>query len=224
MKKLALTLIVLITLNAQAQRNVEKEVAYQGQPVTVEFAFASDIEMKTWNRSSIKIEALVDTEDKKYTEQYELQVNSSDSKIEISSNMKDLLEGYHVEFGERNELKQEIYYTLYVPKGVKLELSSVTGSMTSEFLQGDFKLDLVIGNVQIERFKGNLELNSVTGKISLPVKNSSYKVKTVMGNIYNNDSGATKEKGFVGQEVFKELHNSQSQLTLNSVTGDIYLN
>ena len=224
MKKLVLILFVFIGLNAQAQRNVEKEVAYNGQPVTVEFAFATDIEMKTWNRSAIRIEASVNTEDKKYTEQYELQVNSSDSKIEISSNMKELLEGYHVQFGQRNDLKQEIYYTLYVPKGVELELSSVTGSLTSEFLQGNFKLDLVVGNVNIEKFKGKLELNSVAGTIHLPVKNSSYKVKTVMGNIYNKDSGATKEKGFVGQEVFKELQNSQSQLSLSTVTGNIYLN
>jgi DUF4097 and DUF4098 domain-containing protein YvlB len=224
MKKLALTLIVLIGLNAQAQRNVEKEVAYKGQPVTVEFAFASDIEMKTWNRSAIRIEASVDTEEKKYTEQYELQVNSSNSNIEISSNMKELLEGYNVQFGNRNELKQEIFYTLYVPKGVELELSSVTGSVASKSLKGDFKIDLVVGDVDIKKFEGTLDLNSVTGKLNLPVKNSSYSAKTVMGDIHGNDPAAEKKKGFIGQEMIKELQNSKNKVTLTTVTGNIYLN
>lgn len=224
MKKLAIILFVFIGLTAQAQRKVEKEVAYKGQPVTVELAFASDIEMKTWNKSSIRIEASVDTEDQKYTDQYELQVNSSDSKIEISSNMKKLLKAYHDEFGQRNDLRQTINYTLFVPKGVDLELSSVTGSVASEFLHGDFKIDLVVGNIDIEKFEGNLELNSVTGKLKLPVKDSSYTAKTVMGDIHGNDPEAEKKKGFVGQEMNKELQTSTNKLTLSTVTGDIYLN
>ena len=224
MKKLALILFVFLGLNAQAQRNVEKEVTYKGQPVTVEFAFASDIQLKTWNRSSVKIQASVNTEDRKYTEQYELQINSSDSKIEISSNMKELLKAYHDQYGQRNDLKQDIYYTLFIPKGVELELSSITGNVTSESLEGDFKIDLVVGNVDIKKFRGELELNSVTGKLNLPVKDSSYSAKTVMGNIHGNDPEAEKKKGFVGQEMIKELNNSGNKLTLSTVTGDIYLN
>ena len=224
MRTLSLLLLVFISLNLQAQKKVEKEVAYKGQPVTVELAFASDIEMRTWNKPSIRIEASVDTEDEKYTEQYELQINSSDSGIEISSNMKELIKAHHDQFGQHNDLKQKIYYTLLVPKGVELELSSVTGNLTSESLQGDFKIDLVVGNIDVKEFKGHLELTSVTGKINLPVKDSSYTAKTVMGNIHGNDPEAEKKKGFVGQEVIKDLQDSKNQLTLSTVTGDIYLN
>jgi hypothetical protein len=224
MKTFSLLLFVLLIVNVQPDKKVEKEVAYKGQQVVADLDFASDIEVKTWKNPAIKIVASVKIEDEKYKDMYELKVNSNNSKIEICSNSAELIDAYHDEFGQRNDLKQEINYTLFVPEGVKMELSSITGSLNSEFLQGDFKLDLVVGDVNIEKFKGNLELDAVTGKIKLPVKNSSYKVKTVMGNIYNNDSGATKKKGFVGQEMFKDLQNSQSQLTLSTVTGDVYLN
>ncbi len=224
MKRMSLILFVLIGLNVQAQKNIEKEVAYKGQPVSVELSFASDIEMNTWNKSFIKIEAIVDTEEKKYAEQYDLQVNSSDSGIKITSNMKDIIKDYHDEFGQRNDLKQEVRYTLFVPEGVALDLSSVTGNVTSESLHGDFKIDLVVGSIDIKKFKGSLNLNSVTGKLNLPVKDSSYSAKTVMGDIHGNDPDAEIKKGFVGQEMIKDLRNSENNLTLSTVTGDIYLN
>lgn len=223
MKTLSLLLLVLIIVNVQPEKKVEKEVAYKGQQVVADLDFASDIKVKTWKKLAVKIVASVKMEDEKYKDMYELKMNSNDSKIEICSNTGDLLEAYHDEFGRRNDLKQEINYTLFVPEGVEMELSSVTGSLTSKFLQGNIKIALVVGDVNIEKFKGQLDVESVTGKIKLPVKDSSYKAQTVMGNIHGNDPEAEKKKGFVGQEMIKELQNSQNQLTLSTITGDIYL-
>ncbi|WP_156879176.1 DUF4097 family beta strand repeat-containing protein [Salinimicrobium xinjiangense] len=224
MKTLSLLLFVLLIVNVQPEKKLEKEVAYKGQQVIADLDFASDIELKTWKKSAIKIVASVKMEDEKYKELYELKLNSSDSNIEICSNSVELIEAYHDEFGKRNDLKQEINYTLFVPEGVEMELSSITGSLTSEFLQGNIRIDLVVGDVNIEKFKGNLELKSVTGKIDLPVKDSSYKAKTVMGNIHGYDPAAARKKGLVGQEVTKDLQDSENQLSLSTVTGDIYLN
>ena len=226
MKKLALILFVFVGLTAQAQRNVEKEVAYKDQPVQVDLAFASEIEMKTWNRQLIKIEASVQTEEEKYTEMYELEIKASDSKIIIGSNTKEIFEAHRkASSGWYNDLEHEFNYTLFVPEGVKLELASITGSVTSQFLQGNIRMDLVTGNINIEKFKGELDLKSVTGKIDLPVKDSSYSAKTVMGSIHGNqDPKAERKSKFVGEEVNRDLQGSQNRLTLNTVTGDIYLN
>lgn len=225
MKNLSILLVLLISLNVQAQKKVEKEVSYGGQQVVVDLDFASDIEMKTWKKSAIKIVASVKTEEEKYTEMYELEVNSNDSRIEIGSNSKELFEAHKDENGGwNNDLDHEFNYTLFVPEGVELELSSITGNVTSESLQGDIKIELVVGNVDIRKFSGSLELSSVTGKINLPVKDSSYTAKTVMGNIHGNDPAAEKKKGFIGQEVIKDLSNARNQLTLSTVTGDIFLN
>ncbi len=224
MKTLSLLLFVLLIVNVQPEKKLEKEVAYRGQQVVADLDFASNIGVKTWKRSAIKIVASVKVEDEKYRNMYELKVNSSDSSIEICSNSAELIEAYHDEFGQRNDLKQKINYILFVPEEVEMELSSVTGSLTSEFLQGNIRIDLVVGDVHIEKFEGNLELRSVTGKIDLPVHDSSYKAKTVMGNIHGNDPAAERKKGFVGQEVIKDLQDSKNRLTLNTVTGDIFLN
>lgn len=225
MKKLALILFVILGFTAQAQRNLEKEVAFKDQSVEVDLAFASEIEMKTWNRQLIRIEASVQTEDEKYTEMYELEINASDSKIIIGSNTKEIFETHRkATSGWHNDLEHEFNYTLFVPEGVKLELSSVTGSVSSQFLQGDIRIDLVTGDINIEKFKGELDLKSVTGKIDLPVNGSSYSAKTVMGTIHGNeDPKAERKSKFVGEEVNRDLQDSQNRLTLNTVTGDIYL-
>lgn len=224
MKNLSFILFVFIGLNMQAQKQLEKEVAYQGQEVKIDLDFASDIEMKTWKKSAIKVVASVQTEDEKYTEMYELEVNSSDSHIEIGSNSKEIFETHreeHPDFG--NDLNHEFDYTLYVPEGVELNLRSITGSVASEFLQGDFKIDLVIGDIKIEEFKGNLDLKTVTGKLNLPVKDSSYSAKTVLGQI-NGDPTAERKNGIVGKEAMMDLRDTENRLTLATVTGDIYLN
>ncbi len=226
MKKISLILFVVIGLNVQAQRSLEKELAYRDQKVEVDLTFASNIEVKTWNKSTIKVEASVETEDKKYTEMYDLEVRSNSSKIEIGSNAKELFRAHRKEHDkDHSDLEHQFNYTLFVPEDVKMDLSSVTGSVISQFLQGDIKIDLVTGNINIEKFQGHLDLKSVTGKINLPVKESSYSAKTVMGTIHGNpDPEAERRSKFIGEEVIKDLNGSKNRLTLNTVTGDIYLN
>lgn len=226
MKKFSLLLLTVISLNVQAQKTLEKEIAYGQQIIAADLTFASAIEVKTWNKPAIKIEASIETEDKKYTEMYELEVKSNGATIEISSNAKDLFEAYREEHSSRySDLKHEFNYTLFVPEDVKLEVTSVTGSVFSEFLQGDIHIDLVTGNADIENFKGHLDLKSVTGKINLPVKDSSYSAKTVMGTIHgNSDPEAEKKIKFIGEEINRYLKDSRNRLILNTVTGDIYLN
>lgn len=226
MKKLGLLLLTVISLNVQAQKTLEKEIPYGQQRIEADLTFASAIEVKTWKKSAVKIEASVETEDDKHTEMYELEVTSNNSTIEISSNAKDIFEAHREEHSRRySDLQHEFNYTLFVPENMKLQLTSVTGSVFSEFLHGDIRIELVTGNADIESFKGHLDLKSVTGKINLPVKDSSYSAKTVTGTIHSNsDPGAEKETNFIGEEITKYVKGSPNRLTLNTVAGDIYLN
>ena len=226
MKNLIIALVMLAGINLQAQKLVEKEVNYRGESVKADLDLASDIELRTWNKSSILVKASVETEKPEDTEDFELLVKKNGSNIEIASNSKELFNAAEGDglVVNRDHNNFEINYIIYVPEGVELDLSSITGNLSSEYLEGKISVQLVTGDIEIKKFKGDLELKTVTGKIDLPAKDTSFKAKTVMGEIYANaDPNLVKESGFVGQEIRLDLKESKNRLLLNTVTGDIDL-
>ena len=230
MKNLFSFLFLIMSFSIYAQREITKEVKYENQSVKVEFPFASDIQIKTWDKSTIRIEAKIETEEEKYTEMFALQINSDDSSINIESNSKDMFEAYHEEKkGSAKEfhgmLDHEFNYVLYVPKNVQLRIYSITAEIFSEFLQGDIEVEVVSGDIVIKEHKGNLQLNSVAGTINVACKNASLNARTLTGEIHTNEKLKIERKdNFIGHEITIQPGNSENSLILTTVSGDIYLN
>ncbi|WP_165499072.1 DUF4097 family beta strand repeat-containing protein [Gramella sp. KN1008] len=229
MKNLFSFLILLISFSLTAQKEITKEVKYENQSVKVEFPFASDIQIKTWDKSSIKVEASISTEDEKYIEMFDLHISSDESLIQIESNSKDIFKIFQDEIGDSSGRyhigsDHEFNYVLYIPKNVDLKVSSITANVFSKFLQGDIDIKVVSGDIEVEKHQGNLKLKTVAGKIEAVYDNASVMAKTVVGEIYTSKTLNLdiKEK-FVGQEVSMEIENAKNSLSLTTVNGDIYL-
>lgn len=228
MKNLIIAFIAITTFTLQAQKKVQKNIDYNGQHVIVEFPFASTIEIKTWNKATIQVDAEAETEKQKYTDLFDVTIENGSSKIEISSNTKEIFKIHEKEEGvfsklHINDLDHKFTYTLYVPKDIELELSSITGNVSSNFIQGKIQMDLVTGDINIKEFKGDLKLKTVTGEINMPVKDTSLEAKTLMGSIYGaEDPKFIKKDSFIGHEI-KMNSESSNYLTLDTVNGDIHL-
>ena len=118
----------------------------------------------------------------------------------------------------------DLNYVIFVPENIQLEVSSIIGNVTSEYLKGDIEINLVTGNINIEEYEGNFDLSTVTGKISLPAKDTSFNATTVMGKIKAaDDLKAEKKDQFLGEEIALNLKGSKNRLKLKTVTGDIVL-
>ena len=189
------------------------------------FDLANSIEIRTWNKDLIQVEASAETEDRRDSEKFDIQIEKDRSGIRITSNSREIFE---LDKDDRlivngNE-DFEFNYTVYVPEGVELEVSSILGKVTSKFLKGDITVEVVTGDIEIKEFEGELRLKSVTGKISLPVKEVSFSAETVMGEIYaHSDPRLQKKNSFIGQEIRLDLEKNPNRLNLKTVTGDIYL-
>lgn len=225
MKNLLLAFLVFGCVTVQAQRKVQKQIDYNNELVEIEFPLASHIELRTWDKASIVVEASAETEDPEDAEAFNVEIDKSGSNIRIASNTKKMF-GVDDKAGRamHNEGDFDFNYVVYVPEGVQLNVSSVLGNLTSEFLKGDISIGLVTGDIDIEEFEGDLQLKSITGKIRLPVKKASFKAKTLMGQIYaNEDSAVKKNDEFIGQEMSLNSPKSRDQLSLETITGNIYL-
>lgn len=225
MKKFILAFVLFSGLVAQAQKKVQKEIRFQDQPVEVDLALATSIEFKTWNKSLIQVDASVEMDAPKDAEKYELEVKEESGVIKIASNSEKIFKDKECGGLVINKTKEvDLNYVIFVPENIQLEVSSIIGNVTSEYLKGDIEINLVTGNINIEEYEGNFDLSTVTGKISLPAKDTSFNATTVMGKIKAADNLiAEKKDQFLGEEIALNLKGSKNRLKLKTVTGDIVL-
>ena len=71
MKKWIITAVVgLATLSLSAQKVIEKNFKYSGQFIDLNVKFASEIEVKTWDKSTVYLKADITTKNGKFIFRY----------------------------------------------------------------------------------------------------------------------------------------------------------
>ncbi|MEL6918787.1 MAG: hypothetical protein AAFO99_13780 [Bacteroidota bacterium] len=235
MKNLSILVWVsLISFNVNAQKIIEKTLGHKDQIINVELKFASDIKVKTWDRSTVYFKADIWTEDSKYQDFYTLDIDETDTKISIVSNAKPLFKELQEEWNRNHPNKKKRYYNtgnqyefnyvLYVPKNSNFTVSSINGSLTSEVIEGDFTADLINGDIDIKKYAGTLDLKTINGEIDLKISNTSLVAETIHGNIYADEKLSFKATNrHVGQKVEGSFNNADHTLRLNTINGNMYL-
>lgn len=230
MRKVLFLVLALVAFSTTAQKKIEKQIPYQGESIKADFDFASSIRIVSWDNPTVKVETEVWTEDQKYSDLFELKVNEENGKIVLSSTAKEIFETFQEDHGldrriiRTRSLDHEFKYTLFVPRDIELDISSINGSIQSDYIEGNVTANLINGSIIIDRFKGNLKLESINGKIVLPGQNSSIRAKTVTGSIQTNPALAVTQKNrFIGEEV-EVVHSGSNSLDLQTINGKIILN
>ncbi len=234
MKNSAITLIFsFIGLTINAQRVIEKNVPYDNQFIDIELKFASEMEVKTWDKSSIYIKATIEMEEEKYANMFELDIAESDSKIGVGSNsekiFKKIWDDYEKEYGKKKRYfnrgdEYEFDYVVYVPKNARFKVSSINGSLKSEVIEGDFTADLINGNIEIANYSGNLDLSTINGEIDLKMMNANLVAETIHGDIYADEKlKFDTENRHVGQKISGRTAEGKNRLRLNTINGNMYL-
>lgn len=234
MKNLVLTAIVCLGfLPTMAQKIIEKNIPYNNREIEMEVPFASDIEVKTWDKATVYFKATISTKDSKYLDLYKLDVKESSGYINIESDTEAIFEAFYDEWNKNNPSKKRYYHTgeqyefdyvLCVPKNASFKVTSINGSMTSEVIEGDFKADLINGDIEIKKYSGHLDLNTINGEIDLKIGNASFVAETIHGDIYADENLKVKSYDrHVGQKVESIAANGNKRLKLNTINGNMYL-
>ncbi|MBR9853636.1 MAG: hypothetical protein GYB37_03520 [Algicola sp.] len=234
MKKLIITAFVgLATLSLSAQKVIEKSFNYSGQSIDLDVKFANNIEVKTWEKSTVYFKADISIEDGKYLDKFKLDIDESSSFLSIVSNVEDVFDAFKAEWKKTRPDKKGYYfegdtyefnYVLYVPKGATLKVSSINGDLTSEIIEGDFTADLINGDIDIKKYNGDMDLGTINGEIDLVMKNSRLVAETIHGSIYADEGmNLTVSDRYVGQKVEGSFDNATHRLKLNTINGNMYL-
>ncbi len=229
MKKLKLLIVLcLIASMAKAQKVIEKNLNHKGQFIEMNTAFASEIDVKTWDKPTVYFKATLTSENPELLEFYDVTFSEDDNFLTIASDTEAFFDAYKEK--RKKEKKKywcqeyEFNYVLYVPKKAKFMIKSINGSVSSDEIEGDFEADLINGNIEIKRYSGNLKLNTINGEIDLKVGNASFTAETIHGDIYADENlKLTSDNRHVGQKVRSLSNNNTNKLKLNTINGNMYL-
>lgn len=224
----------LATLSLSAQKVIEKNFSYSGQTIDLEVKFASHIEVKTWDKSTVYFKADITTKDGKFLDLYKLDIDENKSSIDIASDAIPLFKAFQDEWDRnhpnsehRGYMEDDTYefnYVLYVPKGATFKVSSINGDLESEIIEGDFTADLINGDINIKKYNGDMDLRTINGEIDLVMKNSRLIAETIHGQIYADEKlELTVTDRFVGQKVEGQFDSATHRLNLNTINGNMYL-
>jgi len=227
-------LLGLISLTTNAQKIIEKNIDYTNQFIDVEVKFASLIEVKTWNKSTVYFKASINTEENKYQDRYELNIDQRSNTIYIESKAEPVFKAFHDEWNKNNPGKKKRYYNtgdmyefnyvIYIPKNARFKISSINGDLKSDVIEGEFEADLINGNIDIAKYSGELDLSTINGEIDLKMTNVKMVAETIHGDIYADEKlkfDATNRH--VGQKISGTLGNASNRLRLNTINGNMYL-
>lgn len=235
MKTFVLPLLLgLISLTTNAQKIIEKNINYKNQFIDIEMKFAHLIEVKTWDKSTVYFKADIITEDGKFQDRYELDVNEGSNTISIESKAEPLFKAFQDEWKKNNPGKKRRYYNtgdmyefnyvIYIPKNASFKISSINGDLKSEVIEGEFEADLINGDIDIAKYSGNLELSTINGEIDLKMINAKLVAETIHGDIYADEKlQFNSTDRHVGQKISGSLGKASNRLKLNTINGNMYL-
>jgi hypothetical protein len=180
---------------------------------------SGDIEIKTWDRNEVKIDALKVS---KANTKEKAKANADLVKIVVTK--EDGLVRVKTEYPKNNKnrnLSVSITYNLMVPKGASPSVNTVSGDIVVADIGGDVKASAVSGEVKLGKVGGGVKAKSVSGGVVLQGAKNGAHCEVVSGMIKVSDvTGDVSVKGVSGDI---ELTDIRGNLTASTTSGEIYM-
>ena len=226
MKKTILLIIILISfVSINAQRIVEKTIKVKkGQDIELDFQFADDIIIKTWNKNEIYVKVSVNINDNIDNEDFILNVFDEKSEIEIKSEIKNLgnksentitlrkdeeTGEYHY---KGNCTQMDLFFEVFLPQGTNLEVKTISGNIEVTNLESEMNLESISGDVDLtlaQNIKADIEMSTISGEIYSNM------------NLDYGDEETLHRIG--GIEISSKLNGGGISIDLETISGDILL-
>nr|NQU89307.1 hypothetical protein [Bacteroidota bacterium] len=222
-KSVFITIAILLSAYMHAQDIFEKS-AKIGKSVKVEldFDFADQIVIKTWDKNEAYVKAIVNINDNTDNNKYTLTVDESGSNISFEAEIEDL-----EKISRSNSTYQhgviirdddhcvhlEIDYEVFLPRGTVIDLETISGNIEIIGLEGPMQIETISGFVDV----------TINPKLDL-----DFELTTISGSIYSDlDLEIEREYKHMyhmpGGDVEASLNNGGKLMELSTISGDIYL-
>ncbi|VXD18426.1 DUF4097 family beta strand repeat-containing protein [Marinoscillum sp. 108] len=212
MKTLITVLLLAATWVGYAQTQVTESANVGKQELLqLNFDFADDITIQTWDKNEVYVEVSVSINDGEYDHIFTLDKMVTERAITISMD-KDMWKKVDRK-GENCNFQTEIVYRVFLPSQLRLKANTING------------------NFIITPMTREVELKTISGDIDITVAREEgldFKAKTISGEIFSDleiDFPEGKEglRQVVGMNVRGKVNSGGSPMELETISGNIYL-
>jgi len=249
--KILITIVFTLSFLSviQAQTKISRKIPVnKTKEIDIELPYASTIEVNSWIKNEVWLEANVILDSGKLDHHFELITAGHFNDMRIASTYGSLFKqekSFFDFFSKKNEAtiinvtgeEQEKHltvdgvsikenYKIIIPENIKLTLNSTAANITIAFFNGDLVVESVSGDIKVVHYHGDMSLKTVSGKIDIVVgKTTNIQAKTIVGKIYNEDGIPNLIIGekTIGSFAIGKSTDSIHEITLTSVSGNIHL-
>ncbi|MEM9671758.1 MAG: hypothetical protein AAF992_04140 [Bacteroidota bacterium] len=221
MKSLAIILLITVVQNTWAQRVEEKTINWQkGQEVRLDFKYAQEIQIKTWDKSEVSVRVSVTINNNMLNEAWSITTETSGDQIQVTSDF-DQANGhfrgdcngsnYH---SDGNSFCSLIVYDIYIPEAAPLHVETLAGDIT------------------IEGTGAAIYAKSLSGFVDADwpaQQGADVTMKSITGEVYTNLDLAIDEserrryrRSPVGWEIEATVAGGGKKVELESISNDVY--
>ena len=213
MKNLTLfTLLIFAGLMAHAQKVVEDRQPVNGQQtLKLDFPFADDIFIETWDKQEVRVEATVNINDNEDNDLFEIRSSTSERRIYME--MDEKIWERNSRRNRKNCWRSDIVIRVYLPKSLEIDAETISGNYELAYYGKPFFFKTISGDLDLSINKNeNLDLM----------------VKTVTGEVYS-DLDLSYPKGkdglrqIVGMDLEGRLNRGGDILEMETVSGNVFL-
>jgi len=223
MKTLIMILVIsFFSIQLSAQRIVEESMAVSSnQEIRLDFDFADDITVKSWDKQEVYVKATVNINDGKDNDRFKLISNKGSGYISIKSEIKNLdklsCKTIIIKDGDTTIIngmgaQMNLTFEVFMPPDVELSLETINGS------------------IEIKGLTGPMEIETINGEIDLYISSdhkADLSMSTINGTLYTNlnlEFISRKDNMCkVGGDVDTKLNGGGVDIDLETINGTIYL-
>lgn len=179
---------------------------------------SGDIDVKTWDRGEVKIDALKVS---KHTSLDKAKEYAALVKIEVTEEGDTLsIVTEYPRNGPRN-MSVSVSFNLTIPSMATADINSVSGDLTLENIGGAAKAETVSGDVTLEKVAGTLKGKTVSGDVKATGAAKGAYCKSVSGDVTVDDVIGDAELSTVSGTV--RAGSVKGSITAESTSGDVEL-
>lgn len=220
---LAIIMSVFLAIAGQPQDMIEKSIPVNNKAkVELDFRFADQIIIKTWDKNEVRVKAIVNINDNSDNDKFSLEADGGGDAVSFESKIEDMekLSGKNNQYMPGVIVREddhcvhlEIDFEVFLPAGAQIELETISG------------------NVEITGLEAPMDIKTISGFIDISISenaNADITMETITGDFYSNlDLMIEKEPHwkhhFVGGKLIAKLNEGGEKIHLKTISGNIFL-
>lgn len=227
--KAILTVLIAIILgvfSAGQEKIVEKKINTKtNTELDLNFKFADDIQINTWNKNEVFVKVSVNINDNKDNDAFKIETETSGNKIIIKSDIENMdeicMNEYKLEKDEDGNcvvnnchLELDLNFEVFIPNGTSI-----------------LSIETINGNIILNEVESEMEIKTITGFIDYTINqnaNFCITMKTITGEFFTDldlkiEGDKDKVTHLAGQEIKASLNRGGTNLNLETISGNVYL-